>query len=239
MSSVKTLYVSSLLNDGKTVDYASLSKSSEFEEFKAQTTQLNDVKLDEMTETERKAFFINVYNALTIHGILSLGCGDSLFERLQFYAKVSYSIDKFVFNLNEIENGVLRENRRSPTPFTKIPFSADDPRLKFTSKCDPRIHFALNCGAKSCPPIRFYDPEKIEQQLDLATKAFVNGLELSENGKSLRLSKIFYWYRNDFGSNDREILEWIEPFVTAPEKKEAVKNQLKGKDVKCSYAPYD
>jgi hypothetical protein len=67
-------------------------------------------------------------------------------------------------------------------------------------KKDYRIHFALNCGAKSCPPIAFYDDEKLEEQLNLAEKAFVkNDAVYDENRNTVEVSKIFSWFRGDFG----------------------------------------
>ena len=41
--------------------------------------------------------------------------------------------------------------------------------------CDPRIHFALNCGAVSCPPIAVYEGESLDEQLDIATEGFLEG----------------------------------------------------------------
>ena len=71
------------------------------------------------------------------------------------------------------------------------------------SKIDYRIHFALNCGAKSCPPIAFYKYEKLEQQLPIATKSFLH----SETGvdtvkKVVYTSKILQWFKGDFGGKE-------------------------------------
>ena len=75
---------------------------------------------------------------------------------LQFFNTVSYTIGGYSFALNEIENGVLRSNRKAIGAVTK-PFSKSDPRLKVALPApEPKIHFALVCGAKSCPPIKTY-----------------------------------------------------------------------------------
>jgi hypothetical protein len=66
---------------------------------------------------------------------------------------------------------------------------------------DPRIHFALVCGSRSCAPIDYYDPESIDKQLEEASRSFLNSSEvvpLPEEGK-LMLSEIFRWYDKDFG----------------------------------------
>ena len=74
----------------------------------------------------------------------------------QFFNVVSYVIGGHVFSLNEIENGILRSNRK-PIGSLRKPFSRNDPRLSIAlEKPEPRVHFALVCGAKSCPPIKTY-----------------------------------------------------------------------------------
>jgi hypothetical protein len=67
---------------------------------------------------------------------------------------------------------------------------------------EPRIHVALNCASRSCPPLRNepYDGRKLDAQLNAQSKTFVN----SENGvrvtpKGAELSSIFNWYNEDFG----------------------------------------
>ena len=66
---------------------------------------------------------------------------------------------------------------------------------------DNRIHFALNCGARSCPPVRFYSAETLDEDLDLAARAFCeddSNFLLEDDGTKLCLSRIFYWYWKDF-----------------------------------------
>lgn len=75
---------------------------------------------------------------------------------MQFFNTISYVIGGHSFALNEIENGVLRSNRKAIGAVTK-PFSKNDARLKIAlPEAEPKIHFALVCGAKSCPPIKTY-----------------------------------------------------------------------------------
>ena len=65
---------------------------------------------------------------------------------------------------------------------------------------DYRIHFALNCGAKSCPPIAFYTLEKLDKQLNDAMHSFIiSETAIDMNNKTIATSKLLYWYRGDFG----------------------------------------
>ena len=74
----------------------------------------------------------------------------------QFFNTVSYNIGGQLYCLQDIENGVLRANRKGVGQ-VRAPFSRTDPRLCVSlDRCEPLIHFALVCGAKSCPPIKTY-----------------------------------------------------------------------------------
>ena len=76
-------------------------------------------------------------------------------------------------------------------------------------KIDFRIHFALNCGAISCPPIAFYSSEKIEQQLQLASLSFLEGeTDIYADKKEVHVTQLFRWFLADFGgkSGIRKIL---------------------------------
>lgn len=66
----------------------------------------------------------------------------------QFWSRMAYQIGEYNFSLDDIEHGILRSNRVHPSK--KITFFSDsDPRMKLRVRTfDPRIHFALNCGAR-------------------------------------------------------------------------------------------
>ena len=67
-------------------------------------------------------------------------------------------------------------------------------------KVDYRIHFALNCGAQSCPPIFFYTAESLEEQLNLATQSFLRSeTDFDEKNKRVYLTALFKWFYADFG----------------------------------------
>ena len=75
---------------------------------------------------------------------------------LQFFNSVCYIIGGYEYSLQDIENGVLRANRRG-VGMLSLPFSTHDPRLRVAlDSCEPLVHFGLVCGAKSCPPIATY-----------------------------------------------------------------------------------
>jgi hypothetical protein len=122
-----------------------------------------------LSAEEQKAFWINIYNSLVVHAIveelLPPQKATKTLDRLQLYATASYRVNHFVFSLNDIENGILRGNKKSAVPMSAVPFLINDPRRSFMLPSDPRIHFALNCGAQSCPPIAVYEADQLDSQL--------------------------------------------------------------------------
>jgi hypothetical protein len=170
---IQDLYVAHVTEDG--VDYRALTASPAFSAYKRAVAGLADVDTAETLRSDeaRIAFFVNMYNALTIHAFAEIGppSGNSL-ARLIFNAQACYSVGSFRLSLTDIENGVLRRNRG--VSMWPRPFGNDDRRLELmVAKVDPRIHFVLNCGAQSCPPIRFLTADKLDDQLALASRAFL------------------------------------------------------------------
>jgi hypothetical protein len=131
--------------------------------------------------------------------VWALRVGKSVWDAPLFFRRVRYGVAGRVLSLHDIEHGILRGNRPPPFGFAP-PFLPWDPRRAWALPLDPRVHFALNCGAASCPPIRFYEPAKLGEQLDLATRGFlVAETSLDEGRKLAHVSKILQWYRADFG----------------------------------------
>jgi len=180
------------------VDYARLSSSGEFTDAVEAARGLARVGLETLSgHGARLAFWINVYNALVLHGIVSLGARRSIVSTWSFFGRAAYRVGGLVFSPDDVEHGVLRGNRRRILPPLR-PFGARDPRRDLAlAPLDPRIHFAINCGARSCPPVSVYRAEAIDAQLDLATRSFVNS-EVSLEGGRLVCSRLFKWYRRDF-----------------------------------------
>ena len=82
------------------------------------------------------------------------------------WSEFAYDVGGLLFSLDEIEHGVLRCNRGHPKDKKPMFVLENDPRMKLMlTKFDARIHFALNCGANSCPPIRIYQADRLNAQV--------------------------------------------------------------------------
>ena len=128
------------------------------------------------------AFHINAYNAWILHEALgkypTKSVKDALFT---FFTSKRIVVAGEKTSFKRLEDDVIR--------------------VRFG---EPRIHFALNCASRSCPPLRAepYTAAKLDAQLDEQGRAYVNtdrGLKAS--GDIAQYSKIFDWYKEDFGGD--------------------------------------
>ena len=166
--------------------------------------QLKQLKSD----SEKNAFWINIYNAY-IQDILGRNAGEYE-DRGSFFASNQIPVAGYIFSFDFIEHGILRrsKNKLSLGYFNKLFPSSLEKDLRVENP-DYRIHFALNCGANSCPPIAFYSSKEINKQLAAAEVAFITArAEVNEDEKTVEVSRIFSWFRGDFGgkSGIKELL---------------------------------
>ncbi len=221
------------------VGYKAIRDSEVFGRYKNLTFHLQSFDLRSLESRNRRlAFWINIYNTGVIHGVIELGLERSVKEFPRFFDRIAYEVGGHRFSLNQIEHGILRGNRRPPYRLLR-PFGKGDPRMEFAAfPMDLRIHFALVCGARSCPPIGFYEADQIEFQLDLAARSFINSpqVKILPDATTISLSMIFKWYRSDFGGRER-LLDTLLAFLDEGEKKEFLK---KHRDrIRVKYQPYD
>lgn len=162
---------------------------------------------DSWDVTAQMAYWINAYNAFTlklivenmpVSSILRLDGGKTWDVKRIRLAGKKYS-------LNQIENDILR------------------PRFK-----DARIHFAINCAAKSCPPLhnRAFTPDNLEEMLEARTRTFINDPKQNQlSASKAQISKIFEWYAVDFG----DIRTFLKKYADTPV----------GKNTAVTYREYD
>lgn len=222
-----------------TINYAAMQGTPQFDAYVRMAGFLKKFDPKRLgPRGQRLAFWINLYNTMVVHGVVALGIRESVKEKSRFFDLVTYDIGGYLFSLNDIEHGILRGNKRVPHRLWRA-FGRDDPRNEFVvSPADPRVHFALVCGSQSCPPIAFYSSDAIEAQLDLAAKSFVNSgeVELVPEKRCLEVSRIFKWYRADFGSRD-DVVKLIVGYLDEGPKKDFL--MANARRIRIRYRPYD
>ncbi|MBW1869015.1 MAG: DUF547 domain-containing protein, partial [Deltaproteobacteria bacterium] len=162
----------------------------------------------------------------------------SVREISNFFTHIAYNIGGYTFTPDDIEHGILRSNTRPPYRISPVFKGRDPRRTHMVEPMDNRIHFALVCGSRSCAPIRFYEAGAIDDQLETATRNFINSSEvviLPEKNKIL-LSEIFNWYKKDFGQR-RDIFRFLRPYLDPDEKATYIEEHMD--TIEVEYLFYD
>ena len=173
---------------------------------------------NKLSRNEQFAFYINAYNAWTIKLILSGYPGVKSIKEFGSIFKSPWKkklarIDGDMVTLDHIEHGILR------------------PKYK-----DPRVHFAINCASKGCPPLRSepYQGDVLDEQLNEMARAFINNPKHNRlEGEKLYASRIFKWFKEDF--ND-DIVGFFQEYAQGDLKKGLDSNR---EEIKVKYLSYD
>ncbi len=162
---------------------------------------------EELTDDDqKKAFWINLYNAF--YQILRK---EEQVEKPAIYRNKLIPVAGKAYSLDDLEHGILRRYRfKFSLGYLPNYFVAPHLKKLAVATMDYRIHFALNCGARSCPPIAFYTPEKLNSQLEMATLSFLEAeTEVFPDKKEIHVTRLFQWFAGDFGGRKgmRKILQ--------------------------------
>ena len=153
---------------------------------------------EELTNDDlRRTFWINVYNAYII---ILLSDDPSLFDdRGDFFKADRITIAGQPLSFDMVEHGILRRSKNKLSlGFLQKVVVPDFEKLFRVDEVDARIHFALNCGAKSCPPVRVYHPGKVNEELDANSRYYLQKATTVEDDDVLTTT-LFSWFRADFG----------------------------------------
>jgi hypothetical protein len=224
------------------VDYAGLSGNrADLDTFVASLATLDPAVYDGWDPDEQIAFWINAYNALTLRAVVDhypiqpswfrsfLYPEDSIRQIPGVWTDLRFDILGKKRTLDEIEHEILRR--------------------RFD---EPRIHMALVCAAKGCPPLRWepYTGEKLDGQLEDQTVRFLGRDEnfvLDREGGRIGLSEVFRWFGDDFVSvyeprhdfegrdpGERAALNFVALHLEGPDRE-----FLKDGDYEVDYLDYD
>lgn len=198
------------------VDYNGLKK--EEARLDAYLDVLAGIDPQSLDRDEQFAFYTNAYNAWTVKliltgypGVASIKDFGSLFKNP--WKRKFAEINGEILTLDHIEHDILR------------------PRFK-----DPRVHFAINCAAKSCPILyrEAFVGTRLQAQLDDATRRSLNDERFNRlEEKTLYVSRIFKWFNEDFNG---DIVGFFEQYA-APELKASIAADRE--NIKVKYLDYD
>ncbi len=183
------------------------------------------------TPRERLAFWTNIYNGFSQY-FLQKDSTLYVNDRGAFFSKEQIPIAGYKVSLEDIEHGVLR---RGATIWSKGYVRIRAFRKEFIQKfavetVDYRIHFALNCGAKSCPPVVVYHADTVSEQLNNNTEFYLENQVIYEDEKNIvKVPALMKWFSADFGGDDADKRAILRKYGVLPE---LVRPEVK-------YLPYD
>ena len=182
-------------------DHVANNGDVDYDAFKTNEAQLDEYLAalknappgNDWPRDERLAYWINAYNAFTVKRILNdypltsitdLDGGDPW--------KIEWiEIGGQTYSLNNIEHDIIR------------------PQFN-----EPRIHFAVNCAAASCPPLpnKAFTADNLESMLESNTRAFIRNPTYNLTSGDVKVSKIFDWYGEDFGN----LKNYLNDYLATP-----------------------
>ncbi len=173
---------------------------SDHSKLKDYLDDLQAVTVTDLNRDEQYAYWLNLYNALTIDVILEhypvksiRNIGISGFFAIGPWKAKLVTVEGRELSLDDVEHGILRVHWD-----------------------DPRVHYGVNCASIGCPnlqPVPF-TAENLNDLLDVGAVAYVNhprGARV-ENGR-LMVSSIYSWFKEDFGNNDAGIIAHLAQYA--------------------------
>jgi hypothetical protein len=192
---------------------AAVKRGEDYDEHRAALAALDESTLAALGADEQagKAFWLNCYNAVAQ---VLLREAPSLYEdRRQFFSAPRFTVAGRDLSLDELEHGIVRSSKwKYGLGYVPRLFPSEFERRHRLAEVDPRIHFALNCGAASCPPILAYTPEDVDEQLETATRSFLDqSSTYDRDAGEVTVTRLFLYYRGDFGGRSG-IYDFLERY---------------------------
>ncbi len=162
---------------------------------------LQQIRVSSLNPDEQKAYWVNLYNALTVKiildhypvkSIMDIDISPGVFSKGPWDAKL-LTIETEKVSLNDIEHRILR------------PIFQDN-----------RLHYALNCASLGCPNLqpKVFTAANSEELLDAAARAYVNSSRGARLEKGvLRVSSIYKWFQADFGGSDEGVVRHLVQYA--------------------------
>ena len=199
-----TFLANTLVPDADGVNRIAYAKVSEADKkrLKAYLSALSAVPISEFSRGEQFAYWINLYNALTMDLVLDRYPVKSIrdiaispgFFTIGPWGKKLVRVEGEELSLDDIEHRILR-------PIWK----------------DPRIHYAVNCAALGCPSLMpsAFTPSNTEELLERGATDYINGPHGArfDSGTRLIASSLYDWYQDDFGGDEAAVIAHLRSYA--------------------------
>ncbi|EFC40059.1 predicted protein [Naegleria gruberi] len=228
---------SSKYNDLPIFDYQGFAFSEHFVTILNEMRKLQKIDTTTMLDpTFRKCFFINIHNIMVLHALITCGKPTNFLLRKRFFRKKKYMIGRYKLSLDMIAHGILRGEKYQRKSSGNINVGKDSISSSFREKLfktsseddnpllnaisnlripefDPRIHFCLFRADMGSPKFNLFTLENMESEIDKATREYIQRetrIDLETN--TIYVSKIFEWFKDDFGSQ-KDLMEYLFKYL--------------------------
>lgn len=155
---------------------------------------LSGTTVTALASAEQLAYWLNLYNALTVQAVLEAYPVESIRDIDDVWTAPRVTVEGRPLSLDDIEHGIIR------------PIFAE-----------PRIHYAVNCAAVGCPDLQpeAFTAAALDAQLDRAARAYVNhprGVVVTTGGEVVA-SSIYNWFIEDFGDSEAAVLDHLRRYA--------------------------
>ncbi|MEA1786128.1 DUF547 domain-containing protein [Arenibacter sp. GZD96] len=178
--------------------------------------QLDQISMETLvnglaSDAQKIAFWVNIYNAYI--QILLSEHPELYKDKNAFFKVDQIPIAGTRISFAFIEHGILRKSQwELGGGYIHKWFTSKMERNLRVYQPDYRIHFALNCGAKDCPPVAIYEPGRLDDQFEAGTKRFLmRTTTLQDDIDAVEVTALFSWFRGDFGGK-KGTLSILEEF---------------------------
>lgn len=172
-------------------------------------SKVTEAEFNGWSREQRMAFLINAYNGFTVEKILTRYPG---LKSIRDFGTVFGNPwkDRFfsLFGRESYLDQIEHETLRKPGAYN-----------------DPRVHFAVNCASVGCPMLReeAYAADKLERQLEEQAMRFLSDRSRNRfEGGKLEVSKIFDWFKEDFGLREQYFAKYARQLSDAPESQKII-----------------
>ncbi|MDQ2696166.1 MAG: DUF547 domain-containing protein, partial [Pseudomonadota bacterium] len=184
------------------LDYGGVGRS-DYAALNDYVSALAAIPVRRLNRAEQRAYWINLYNALTVQTVLQhypvksirdIDISPGLFASGPWGKKL-LTVDGEAVSLDDIEHRILR-------PLWQ----------------DPRLHYAVNCASLGCPNLQrdAFTAANSDALLDQGAREYINhprGVRF--NGERLLASSIYDWFKADFGGSDRGVIAHWQKYAAA------------------------
>lgn len=187
-----TAYFAKFVDENGNVNYGAIKRNPL--EIKALVKRYETTDAKMLADADREAFYLNAYNIMVISEVAAHYPAESVQKIPGFFDKNLVTVAGEKMTLNDLEAKKLRE-----------PFH------------DPRIHFALVCGAKGCPRLnrQAFVGNQVDAQLTVQARKVLQDpkfIRVNDAAKKVQISEIFKWYEADFKTTGKTGLAYINQF---------------------------